>query len=146
MTGFAENAIVYPDGQNNVEVPPDTLMQNGFVPKGPSRPGQPLPANWLNWFLRELFRRSNNDRLTNGAGSGAILASDTDCIITIYALVKADTTKFLHAVGYKTGTGAPSFKVLSNSTLTLGTVTATDIPISGAVSSDVALRVTITKA
>lgn len=146
MTSFSENQIVYPEGQQNVEVPPDTLMQNGFIPKGPGRRGQPLVANWLNWIIRELFRRTSMDRLTNGSGASVIRADDTDCMLTIYAILKSDTTNFLHAVGYKTGTGIPSFKILSNSTLTLGTVTATDIQINGGSASDIALRVTVTKA
>lgn len=146
MTSFAENQIAYPEGQLNVEIPPDTLMQNGFIPKGPGRRGQPLVANWLNWILRELFRKSNMDRLTTGAGAGVVHVDDTDCILTVYAILKSDTTKFLHAVGYKAGTAAPTFKILSNSTLTLGTTTATDIPIVGGTASDIALRVTVTKA
>lgn len=144
MTTFAETTIVYPDGQENVEVPPPTLMLNGFIPKQVGVRGQPLPANWLNWFFRELFRKINRDRVTDGNGVNSI--GTNECFVTLSAVVKADTTKFIHAIGYKTGTGVPVMQVLSSATLTLGALTATDTPISGATASTIAVRVVTSEA
>lgn len=146
MTTFAENEVVYSDTQRNVEVPPDTLMQNGFIPKGLDRRGQPLAANWLNWLLRSLFRMGNRDRVSDGNGVGILTSTDTDCFITLYAIQKSDTTKYIHAIAYKSGSGVPSFNVLSNSNLTLGTVTATNIPINGADDEDVIQYIHVQKA
>ena len=144
MTTFAETQVVYPDSQENVEVPPDTLINNGFIPKQIGVRGQPLPANWLNWLFREVFRKVNRDRISDGNGVGVIKSTDIDCFVTVHAMVKGDNTKWLSAIGYKTGTGVPVMKVTSSGVLTLGTLTATDIPISGATASTIALRVTIT--
>lgn len=146
MTTFAETVITYPDTQSNVEAPPESLLMNGFIPKGIGRRGQPLPANWLNWIFRELFRSVNRDRISNGAGIGVLSAMDTDAIITLYAVQKSDPTKYIHAVGYKSGGGVPVFKVIGSATLTLGTVTATNIPIAGATSSDIIQQLHVQKA
>lgn len=145
MRTFAETEVVYPDTQKNVEVPPDTLFLNGFIPKGIGRRGQPLVANWLNWMFRELFRAANQDRISDGDGVGILTASDTDCFITLYAIQKSDTTKYIHAIAYKPGSSAPNFNVLSNSNLTFGTVTATNIPIIGAAETDVIQYIHIQK-
>lgn len=146
MTTFAETAVNYPDGQANIYPLPENVMSQGFVPKQAGVRGMPLPAQWLNRLFRDLFRLANRDRLSNGLGVGVIKATDIDCFVTVHAMVKTDNTKWISAIGYKTGTGAPVLKVTSSGTLTLGTVTATDIPISGATATDIALRVTITDA
>lgn len=140
MTTFAETPITYPDTQDNVETPPATLLNNGFIPKQVGVRGQPLPANWLNWLFREVFRKINRDRVADGLGVNTIGVND--CFITLKAVVKTDPTKYISAIGYKTGSGVPVMQVLNSSTLTLGTLTATNTPISGASSSTIAVRVT----
>jgi hypothetical protein len=143
MTTFAENVILYPDGQLNVEPVPVNLLNNGFEPKQKGTSGQPLVANWLNWLFRELFRKVNRDRLLDGDGVNAI--TGTDCMVTVYAVVKTDPTKYLHAVGYKDGNTEPVMNILANSALSFGDITATDLPIVGATSDTIALRVTISE-
>jgi hypothetical protein len=142
MTDFAEVPVSYPDGQNNVETPPDSLLDNGFIPKQNGVRGQPIPAQWLNWLFREAFRQVNVDRVKDGNGVNAF-DSSAEGVVTLYAVVKADTTKFIHAVGYKTAGNAPVFKTIDNGTLTLGAITATSVIISGALASTIALRVSI---
>ena len=142
MTNFAETSVEYPDGQFNIAVPPESLINNGFVPKQLGVRGQPLPAQWLNWLFREAFRQINVDRVKDGNGT-AIMDASAAGVVTLYAIVKADTTKFIHAVGYKTANNAPVFKVIDSATLTLGALTSTSIAISGAAVGDVALRVSV---
>lgn len=140
MTTFAETEIQFQDGQKNVEELPPNLLANGWIPKQKGTEGQPLVANWLNWLFREVFRKINRDRLSDGLGVNTI--STDESLITIYAVVKTDPTKYIHAVGYKTGNGVPIMTVIGNNTLTLGTVTATNTPINGAASGTIAVRVT----
>lgn len=146
MTSFAETVVNYPDGQANTYAPPANILNSGFVPKQLGQRGQPLPANWLNWLFREAFRKVNRDRLSDGAGAGVVKSTEIDCFVTVHAMVKGDNTKWLSAIGYKTGAAAPVLKVTSSGTLALGTLTATDIPITGATASTIALRVTVTDA
>lgn len=146
MTTFAETQKAFPDGQLNVYAPPETLLAEGFRPKQSGVRGQPLPANWLNWLFREVFRKVNRDRLSDGGGVGVIKASDINCFVTVHAMVKTDNTKWISAIGYKTGTGVPVMHVIGSGTLALGTLTATDIPITGAAANTIALRVTVTDA
>ena len=143
MTTFAENEIIYPDGQQNVEPLPPSLMQNGWIPKQKDTNGQPLVANWLNWLFRELFRKANRDRMLDGNGVNAIAGQN--CMVTVYAIVKTDPTKYIHAVGYKDGNNEPVMNVLASSVLSLGDLTATDVPIEGADSDTIALRVTVSE-
>ena len=144
MTTFAETSVQFSDGQLNVYTPPENLLAQGFTPKQPGKRGQPLAANYLNWLFREAFRKVNRDRLSDGNGVGVLKASNTDCFITIHAMVKNDNTKWISAIGYKTGSGVPNMKVTGSGTLALGTLTATDIPITGATANTIALRVTVT--
>ncbi|VEJ54294.1 phage tail protein [Pragia fontium] len=58
MTTFAENHIVFPDGQLNVAPLPEAVMHNGFTPETRDAPGMPLPAQYLNWLFRDIYRRS----------------------------------------------------------------------------------------
>ena len=146
MTTFAENNIVYPDTQQNVETPPESLLLNGFIPKQVGTRGQPLSANWLNWLFRELFRASNRDRVSDGSGLGTLTGNDANTIITLYALQKGDPTKFIHAVGYKNGDGTPAFNVLSNSNLTIGAVTFRNTPIIGANADEIIQYLHVQKA
>lgn len=142
MQTFAETEVLYPDGQYNTAELPESLMRNGFIPKQMGVRGQPLPAQYLNWLFREVFRQINLDRIDDGAGAGVIDAA-AEGVVTLYAVVKADVTKYIHAVGYKTANAAPTFKVISSATLTLGAITSSSIAISGAAPADVALRVSV---
>jgi hypothetical protein len=142
MQTFAETQVLYPDGQYNIAELPESLILNGFIPKQMGVRGQPLPAQYLNWLFREVFRQINLDRIDDGAGAGVIDAT-AEGVVTLYAVVKADVTKFIHAVGYKVANAAPTFQVLSSATLTLGAITSSSIAISGAAPADVALRVSV---
>ena len=142
MQTFAETEVLYPDGQYNIADLPESLILNGFIPKQMGVRGQPLPAQYLNWLFREVFRQINLDRIDDGAGAGVIDAA-AEGVVTLYAIVKTDVTKFIHAVGYKVANAAPTFKVISSATLTLGAITSSSIAISGAAPADVALRVSL---
>ena len=56
---FAETYLSYPDGQQNVGSPPDSVLATGFVPETAGSRGQPLPAQWLNWLFKTIFRQLN---------------------------------------------------------------------------------------
>lgn len=142
MQTFAETEVLYPDGQYNTAELPESLILNGFIPKQMGVRGQPLPAQYLNWLFREVFRQINLDRIDDGTGAGVIDAA-AEGVVTLYAVVKTDVTKFIHAVGYKVANAAPTFKVISSATLTLGAITSSSIAISGAAPADVALRVSV---
>lgn len=142
MQTFAETQVLYPDGQYNIAELPESLILNGFIPKQMGVRGQPLPAQYLNWLFREVFRQINLDRIDDGAGAGVIDVA-AEGVVTLYAVVKTDVTKFIHAVGYKVANAAPTFKVISSATLTLGAITSSSIAISGAAPADVALRVSV---
>lgn len=143
MTSFAEVEITYPDGQDNVYEPPESVLANGFIPKQRGVRGMPLPANWLNWLFREIFRKINLESLTDGNGVGVV--PQQNCFITISVMSKTDSTKFLDAIGYKTGAGVPVISVLNSSILALGTITATNIPIIGAPANTLIMRIVITE-
>jgi hypothetical protein len=142
MQTFAETEVLYPDGQYNIAALPESLVLNGFIPKQMGVRGQPIPAQYLNWLFREVFRQINLDRIDDGTGAGVIDAT-AEGVVTLYAVVKADVTKFIHAVGYKVANAAPTFHVISSATLTLGAITSSSIAISGAAPADVALRVSV---
>jgi hypothetical protein len=142
MTNFAETSVEYPDGQFNVVEPPESLIQNGFIPKQVGVRGQPIPAQWLNWLFQRLFREINVDRVKTGTGVG-LMDADSFGVVTLYAVVKTDVTKFIHAVGYKTAGNAPTFKTIDNATLTIGAITSTSVAISGATAADIAVRLSI---
>ena len=142
MQTFAETEVLYPDGQYNIAALPESLVLNGFIPKQMGVRGQPLPAQYLNWLFREVFRQINLDRVDDGTGAGVIDAT-AEGVVTLYAVVKTDVTKFIHAVGYKVANAAPMFKVIDSATLTLGAITSSSIAISGAAPDDVALRVSV---
>lgn len=131
MPTFAESTINYPDGQTNVSAPPDATLAAGFIPEQAQTRGQPLPAQWLNWALRTLFRYVNRDKVSDATGTG--LFPYANSAIRLEAVDMADTNKYLVAIGYKGAAGTiHSLKVTSSATLTLGTATvAGDQPISG---------------
>lgn len=142
MQTFAETQVFYPDGQYNIAELPESLILNGFIPKQMGVRGQPLPAQYLNWLFREAFRQINLDRISDGNGYG-VINEDGEGVVTLYAVVKSDVMKYVHAVGYKVANAAPSFKVIDSSTLSIGAMTSSSIAINGAAAAEVALRVSI---
>lgn len=142
MTTFAETVVLYPDGQYNVADLPASLMNNGFIPKQIGVRGQPLPAQYLNWLFREAFRQINLDRTVNGNGVGA-MDSGAEGLVTLYAIDTVTPANYIHAVGHKAAAGAPVFTVIGSNTLGLGTLTDTDVPITGGLAADVLVRVSV---
>ena len=130
MTTFAETQLNYPDGQQNVGPLPDATMSNGFIPEQAETRGQPLPAQWLNWLFRQVFRYINRDKVSDASGVG--LFPYANSAIRIESVDMADVNKYLVAIGYKGATGVHVLKVISSATLTLGTPTTNgDQPILG---------------
>jgi hypothetical protein len=130
MQSFAESVISYSDGQTNASQPPDATIASGFIPEQSSARGQPLPAGWLNWLLRTLFRYANRDKVTDTNGLG--LFPYPNCAIRIDAIDMNDTTKWLTGIGFKGASGVHSLHVTGSATLTLGTPTLNgDQPIVG---------------
>ena len=131
MISFAETYQSYPDGQQNVGELPDTVMSIGFVPETAAGRGQPLPAQWLNWLFQKVFRLINRDRVATATGVG--LFDVPDSFIRLDAIDRADTNKYLVAIGYKGAAGiVHSLKVVSSATLTLGTPTISgNQPVNG---------------
>lgn len=121
MTTFSATFTTYPDGQQNLNQPPDAIMANGFVPATATSRGQPLPAQWLNWLLNNLFKLANRDVVTDNLGVN--LFTTENAMIRLEAFDIADPNKYLVAIGYKATGVAPSLKVISSATLTLGTGT-----------------------
>ena len=130
MTTFSETPVNYPDGQTNAGAPPDATMSNGFIPEQAATRGQPLPAQWLNWLFRQVFRYINRDKVSDA--TGLALFPYINSAIRIEAVDMADINKYLVAIGYKGATGVHVLKVISSATLTLGTPTLNgDQPIVG---------------
>lgn len=130
MTTFAETVLNFPDGQTNVLQLPDATLTNGFVPEQEGVRGQPLPAQWINWLFRQVFRYINRDKVSDATGTG--LFPYINSAIRIEAIDMDDPNKYLIAIGYKGATGAHVLKVISSATLTLGVATTNgNQPISG---------------
>jgi len=130
MTNFAENIVNFPDGQINVSPPPDSVLANGFVPEQAQTRGQPLPAQWLSWLFRTVFRYINRDKVSDATGAGLFPYANSS--IRLEAIDMADANKYLVAIGYKGASGVHVLKVVSSATLTLGTPTINgDQPIIG---------------
>lgn len=130
MTQFAETVENYPDGQQNVSSPPDSTLASGFIPEQAETRGQPLPAQWLNWLFRQVFRYINRDKVSDATGAG--LFPYINSAIRIEAVDMADVNKYLVAIGYKGASGTHVLKVISSATLTLGTPAVNgDQPIVG---------------
>jgi hypothetical protein len=121
MTTFADTFTTYSDGQQNVNQPPDAVLANGFVPATATSRGQPLPAQWLNWLFNKIFKAINRDVVTDDNGVG--LFKTENAMIRLEAFDIADPNKYIVAIGYKAAGVAPSLKVVSSATLTLGTGT-----------------------
>ncbi len=128
---FAENTVSYADGQQNVNQPSDAILLNGFTPRTVSNPGMPLPAQWLNWLFRLIFRLLNRDVTTTAAGVG--LFTTANATLQLYAVDRADANKFLFAVGYKGADGtAPVLRVVDSQTLAIGSITTSgNVTITG---------------
>lgn len=131
MIDFAETYTSYPDGQQNVGQPPDTVLERGFVPQTAAARGMPLPAQWLNWLFQKVFRLIGRDNVSNAAGVG--LFKTAESFIRLEAFDRADPAKFLVAIGYKAGLADTHIlHVVSSAGLSLGTATAAgDQPILG---------------
>ena len=131
MIEFAEVYVGYPDGQQNVGQPPDTVMLNGFIPETAGSRGQPLPAQWLNWLFQKVFRLINRDRVSDAAGVGLFTVPNS--VIRLEAFDRDDPNKYLVAIGYKGDAGVVhTLKVINSATLTLGTATVGgNQPVSG---------------
>lgn len=131
MQQFAENVVNYSDGQTSVNQPPDTVIANGFIPETATTRGMPLPAQWLNWALRTLFRYVNRDKVTDA--NGVALFPYANSAIRLEAIDMADPNKYLVAIGFKGAAGTlHSLKVISSATLTLGTPTTNgNQPVAG---------------
>ena len=56
---FAGTDISYPDGQVNRSEPGASVMAGGFLPQISGAPGQPLPAQHLNYLFHKAFDRIN---------------------------------------------------------------------------------------
>jgi len=121
MTTFANTFTTYSDGQQNLNQPPDAVMAVGFVPATATSRGQPLPAQWLNWIINRLFKHINRDVVTDNLGIGLFVTENS--MIRLEAFDISDPNKYLVAIGYKATGVAPSLKVVSGATLTLGTGT-----------------------
>ena len=121
MTTFADTFTTYSDGQQNINQPPDAVLANGFVPATATSRGQPLPAQWLNWLFNKVFKAINRDVVTDANGVG--LFKTENAMIRLEAFDITDPNKYLVAIGYKAAGVAPSLKVVSSATLTLGTGT-----------------------
>ena len=121
MTTVANTFTTYSDGQQNLNQPPDAVMDTGFVPATATSRGQPLPAQWLNWIINRLFKHINRDVVTDNLGVN--LFTTENAMIRLEAFDLSDQNKYLVAIGYKESGLAPSLKVISSATLTLGTGT-----------------------
>lgn len=128
---FSETPLSYPDGQQNVGALPEAIVSTGFIPETAGARGQPLPAQWLNWLFQKVFRLINRDRVSNATGTG--LFSIPNSMIRFEAFDRDDPNKYLVAIGYKGDAGVVhSLKVISSSTLTLGTPTISgNQPVNG---------------
>lgn len=130
MTTFAETVLNFPDGQTNVLQLPDATLTNGFVPEQEGVRGQPLPAQWINWLFRQVFRYINRDKVSDA--TGLALFPYINSAIRLEAIDMDDPNKYLVAIGYKGATGVHVLKVVSSATLTLGVATTNgNQPVSG---------------
>ena len=121
MTTFAETFVTFSDGQQNTNQPPDSVMATGLVPATATSRGQPLPAQWFNWLMNRVFKHINRDVVTDA--SGVNLFATENAMIRLEAFDIADPNKYIVAIGFKSAGVAPSLKVISSGTLTLGTGT-----------------------
>lgn len=119
---FAETLVSYPDGQQNVNTPPEATLQSGFIPTTAANRGQPLPAQWLNWLFQKLFRAVNRDVVSDETGIG--LFKTANSVIRLEAFDRDDPNKYLIAIGWKGALNVThTLKVVQSASLTLGIAT-----------------------
>lgn len=117
---FAEEYKSY-GGQENVVPVPEPAQRIGFTPESVLGKGQPLSANHLNWLFRAIFRLFRRDTVSDA--SGTALFTTPDSFITLKAFDRADSNKFLVAVGYKASNAVHTLKVVQANGLALGAAT-----------------------
>jgi hypothetical protein len=128
---WAENDVVDPiSGQNNVLEPPNEKKLEGWA-----RLEFP-PRNWFNWLGRYTYRWLNwlkqqeeQAIITDGDGVNIFPISDSLCVL--YAVDMASPTHYLHAIGANVG-GTLTLTIVSSATLSLGVISGTSVPITGA--------------
>lgn len=119
---FAETLVSYPDGQQNVNTPPEATLKSGFIPATAANRGQPLPAQWLNWLFQKLFRAVNRDVVSDETGTG--LFKTANSMIRLEAFDRDDPNKYLIAIGWKGALNVThTLKVVQSASLTLGVAT-----------------------
>jgi hypothetical protein len=131
-TDFAGQPRSYADGQTNVSTPPESILATGFVPETAYARGQGLPAQWLNWLFRSLFRAVNRDVVTDASGAGIFPVPDA--MIRLEAFDRANPGAYLIAIGYMPADGAMhALTVVASQGLELGqaTVTGTQPVVNG---------------
>lgn len=135
MGQFAETIVNFTDGQTNVQEPPEAILLAGFQPQTQGSRGSPLPAQWLNWLFRELFRLVGLDVATQGTNAGTGLFRFPNSFIELRAIDRDNPNLYLAAMGHKgAGDTMHVLKVISSNGLTLGTPTLNgDQPILGGV-------------
>jgi len=131
-------------GINNAGEPTDEKKLNGYFPQ------EPVARQWINWLFRTINQwieyfdeRDGLVRTANGNGVG--LAPRENTLVILYAIDRTDPTHYIHAVGYKTtdvAFAAADFVVIGNDTLTIGTVSEANIPISGGTAANIIVQVT----
>lgn len=117
---FSEERVTY-GGQENVYAIPEETLRFGMVPESSVCKGQPLAANHQNWLFRCIFRLFRRDTVGDANGTG--LFTTPDAFITLKAFDRADSTKFLFAVGYKAANSVHTLKVVQANGLALGAAT-----------------------
>lgn len=130
MIGFAEVPVRFPDGQQNVNTPPESIIAKGFIPETAYARGQGLPAQWLNWLFKTVFRAINRDVVTDK--SGLNLFAIPNCSIRLEAVDLDAPTKYLIAIGFTKDDGTHQLTAVSSNGLSLGTpIAKTDQPVVG---------------
>lgn len=117
---FAEERVTY-GGQENVISVPEGTQRFGLIPESSKGRGQPLAANHLNWLFRTIFRLFRRDTVSDASGVG--LFTTADAFITLKAFDRADSSKFLLAVGYKSANSGHTLKIVQANGLALGAAT-----------------------
>lgn len=116
----SDNVVNSVTGINNVVEPPESKKNVGWNYLEP--PGR----NFLNWIHRKTYEWLNylDDQVIGMAntkdGAGAQLVNQENVMVILYAIDTTTPANYIHAVGYRSN-GSPSFNLISNNVLTLGT-------------------------